>query len=128
MRYIAPPLIGSTARAGKHLEQWLGVRQSDAGFVLRYVIISPGRGMFLATLYEVYDEGHDDYRDLYGFTCASPESDFVEQVECDTAEAAVEHACQAWSATPDRFCSTGMLQDEYADHLKRLGGRPGPQA
>jgi len=103
-------------RAGRWVEQFLGIGTLEGGRVVRYVVVTPEpSGTFAATRVEAHDEGGNEGIGLYDFPAFDPDEPYGEIHEFADAEAAIAHCLQAWGADPARFVGQGMAMQEYLD-------------
>lgn len=64
---------------------------------------------------EVFDDGQEDFIDIYAFGYPDPDVPFVVVRSFQSVEAALAYAVQDLSASLDRFVNAGVIQDEYKD-------------
>ena len=72
---------------------------------------------FTLTLYQVFDDGSEDYLDVYSFEQAYPDEEPV-QHSFSTLDAALSFAESSYSAPRNRYVNQAVIQDEYADYLR----------
>ncbi len=126
MRYVPSASVAATLRAGKIVEQWFGAAEVDGETIIRFLSIDPSRGAFSVSFSEVLDQGHDEWLDVYAFYDLDEDRYDDSVREFPTAEEAIAYAMQTYGAKPDQFLLFGAIQDDYADYLRALGGRPAP--
>jgi hypothetical protein len=114
-RYLVADQIGSALRLGKSVEQFLG--GSADGLVISWIEIRPKADGFQLWHFEVCDDGHEEFLDLYSFSPASgdwPESPVSTHA---TPDDALTEAVRAFNADPSRWVNQFLIQDEYRDYL-----------
>ena len=122
-RYLAPPFIQGSISRGRSVEQFLGGYMDGDEPALRWVEIRPEPNGVALLLHQVYDEGDEDFLDVYDFTDLDGESDEGDGPAAEhhlpTLEDALSLAGELYGADPGRFVNEGMIQDEYRDYLQR---------
>lgn len=118
-RHLSVDQIESALSRGKPVEQFLGGSQD--GTTISWVKICHKADRFQLWHFEVCDDGHEEFLDLYSFSPVS--EDWPEDPESthDTLEAALAEAEKAFDATPSRWVNQFVIQEEYRDYLP---GRP----
>jgi hypothetical protein len=110
--YLSPEQLQMQLQARRTVEQWLGVREQAGQRVLKWLDIESTRsGKYAVRVCEVFDDGSDDFVDVYDFS--SLDSDKPDVVETfDDAAAALSFA-ETQGASPGRFVPSGKIQDVY---------------
>jgi hypothetical protein len=125
-RYLAPPFIRSCIGGGRPVEQFLGGCIHDGERAIRWVEIRPDPDGVTLLLYEVYDEGDEEWLDVYAFTGTDDDPDERDSPAAEhhlsTLEEALSLAQELYGADPERFVNAGVIQDEYGDYLQRRDG------
>jgi hypothetical protein len=116
--YLSRSGVDRTLAGGIPVEQWLDVRQQFGKEIIRWVRIHPERDTCVVSLWEVFDDRGPEFLDIVEFRSVDPDSDGSPQ-SFDTREQAVAYAVDKLGADPDRFVGSGMIQEEYAEHLRR---------
>ena len=111
-RHLTTDQIDSALNRGKSVEQLL---ERPAPDQLAWVELRPVSGAVELWRYDVFDDGSDEFLDLYSFTPKEeewPESPVETNSDAITACAAAE---ARFSADPGRWVNQFMIQDEYRD-------------
>jgi len=118
MRYLIYEQIRANLSIGKPVEQWLPPKVHPNYVELRTLTINKERDSSYTTSYiEYFDDGNDNFTDIYAFTFRNPDEPEVSN-NFDSIDEALQFALGNYNATPDKFVNAGMLQDEYKDYLK----------
>ena len=122
-RYLIPSFIRSALGRGQAVEQFLGGFMHGEEPAVRWISVAPEDGEVVLSLHEVYDQGREDFLDLYDFTPIGDDGDEdgepAAEHRVSTLEEALALAAERYGADPARFVNAGVVQDEYADHLAR---------
>jgi len=118
MRYLVYEQLGANLSIGKSIEQWLPPDIHPNYIVLRMLTISKERNSTYATSYvEYFDEGNEKFTDVYAFTFLNPDEPELLN-NFNSVDEALQFVLASYNATPDKFVTQGMIQDEYKDYLK----------
>jgi hypothetical protein len=117
MRHLTEPNIHSALQRGRCVEQLISPRRVNDATYLRWLELHATDEQFTLTLYEVFDDGSDDYLDVYSFEQVSPGEDPVRH-SFATLDEALAFAHASYSAPQDHYVDQGVIQDEYADYLR----------
>ena len=119
-RHLIEPHLRSALDRGKSVEQFLGGSVWEGEPVVRWIEIRQDSDEFVLSFYQVYDEGSEEWLDLYEFQPAmeDPDEDCVEHTFA-TLDAALAFASAQYGVDPARFVNEGVIQDEYRDYLLR---------
>jgi hypothetical protein len=117
VRHLTESNIHSALQRGRCVEQLIGPGKVNDATILRWLELRAEDGQFRLTLYEVFDDGSEDYLDIYSFEEVSPDEDPV-QHSFATLDEALAFAQTSYAAPRDRYVNQGVTQDEYADYLR----------
>lgn len=115
-RHLTLLQIESALSCGKSVEQFLGSHRTDG---LAWLEIRPAQGRLQLWLFEVFDDGHSEFLDVYSFSPLAGEWPEVPLSFHDSATEALHTAGQIPGAKPDRWVNQFVLQDEYRDFLEK---------
>ena len=120
MRYLQGMHLDYAISAGKTVEQFLGAFERDGDQAIRYLTIRKQGERFWLHNHEVYDEGSEDYLDLYAFEYLEMPEDRFEPfpTEFNTMEDALRYASAEFGADSRRWVNKGVVQDEYSDFIR----------
>ena len=119
-RYLLPPFIQSALNRGHAVEQFLGGFEYEGSPALRWLTLQPEEDGVTLLVYESYDEGGEDFLDLYAFSEIDGEQgDSAAEHPCATLDEALTLARTRYGADPERWVNEGVVQDEYQDYLTR---------
>jgi hypothetical protein len=128
MRHIDPSQLQTMLNAGKRLEQWLGSRIADGERIIRWVELTRERNgeyaEYVVCFQERLDVGHHEYVDVWSFPPVDDDNEDGETEVFDELALALDHAALKLGAKRELFVGSGVVQDEYADFLKREGLAP----
>jgi hypothetical protein len=120
MRYLNKDEIQSRLRLGKSVEQWLGVVQEADCTILRWLSIDKESDeTFSVAYFESFDEGSEDFLDIYAFSLADPDEPFGLIHTFYSIADALEFAAVNYKASPHKYTAAGMIQEEYRDYINR---------
>lgn len=121
-RYLSFAEAHAALRRGKAVEVFLGGCSRSDSQGIRWVQIRGLPNGCELRLYETADLGSEDYTDVYEFGPLDPE---LEQEEADEVRAfssfeeCVKTLETRWPGALSRLTNESMVQDEYADYLRR---------
>lgn len=117
-RYITKSGIERSLAAGEAVEQWLGTGQEGGRTTIRWMRIDRHRtGRFSVSTFEVYDDGNENFIDIYEFSSTDPDADGNPTL-FDDVEGALAFAAKNLHADIGRFVGAGLIQEEYADYRR----------
>lgn len=104
---------------GKSVEQWLGFRVENGYRVISWLsIVNTREGSYRLWHHESFDDGSDDFIDVYEFERYHPDLEDRNIKTFDTYLEALEASYQVYNAQPGKFVSSGMIQAEYEKYLE----------
>jgi len=102
------------------VEQWLGVVQEADHTILRWLSIDKESDeSFSVAYFESFDEGNEDFLDIYAFSLVDPDEPFGVIDTFSSVADAVEFAEATYKASPNKYTAAGMIQEEYRDYINR---------
>lgn len=120
MRYLNEDEIQSRLRLGKSIEQWLGVVHGTDYTILRWLSIDKESDESFSVVYfESFDEGNEDFLDIYAFSLVDPDEPFGVINTFSSISEALEFAEVTYKASPHKYTAAGMIQEEYRDYINR---------
>jgi len=120
MRYLNKDEIQSRLRLGKSVEQWLGDFQEEDYTILKWLSINMEKDeSFSVAYFESFDEGNEDFLDIYAFSLVDPDAPFGVINAFYSIADALEFAEVTYKASPHKYTSAGMIQEEYRDYINR---------
>ena len=117
MRHLTESNIQSALQRGRYVEQLISPTRTDNATILRWLELRSTDDRFTLTLYEVFDDGSEDYLDVYSIEQASPDEEPVRH-SFSTLDEALLFAESSYSAPRTRYVNQAVIQDEYADYLR----------
>ena len=113
-RYLTLAEAKSALSRNKEIETFLGGFQVGTKSAIRWASFSASNQEVVGNVWEAFDEGREDYLDIYSFTPISGVWDVpVESVYASSLEQVLEQL----GISNTRIVNTGVVQDEYAEHL-----------
>lgn len=73
MRFLTEDQIYTALHQGRFVEQFIGPTKINNTTVLRWLDLRQKDNNFNLTLYEVFDDGSDDFLDIYSFEQVYPD-------------------------------------------------------
>ncbi|WP_426792344.1 hypothetical protein [Sphingobacterium sp. WOUb80] len=120
IQYLTDDQIRTRLRLGKSVEQWLDDVQEDDYTILKWLSIDKENDeSFSVAYFECFDEGDEDFMDIYAFSLIDPDEPFGVIHTFPSIVDALEFATFTYKASSNRYISTGMIQEEYRDYIKR---------
>lgn len=120
IQYLTDDQIRTRLRLGKSVEQWLDDVQEDDYTILKWLSIDKENDeSFSVTYFECFEEGNEDFMDIYAFSLIDPDEPFGVIHTFPSIVDALEFATFTYKASSHRYISTGMIQEEYRDYIKR---------
>ena len=118
MVYLQNEQLRTNLSLGKTVEQWLGYKQEDDYIVLRWISIEKESNDEYSVAYiESFDEGSEDFLDIYEFSTLDPDEPFGIVTTFSTADEAISFSLDEYGAKIDMFVNVGMIQEEYRTYL-----------
>ncbi|WP_313533375.1 hypothetical protein [Sphingobacterium athyrii] len=71
------------------------------------------------TYFESFDEGNEDFLDIYAFSLVDPDEPFGAILTFSSIADALEFAEVTYKTFSNKYISAGMIQDEYRDYINR---------
>lgn len=111
-RHLTFSQIESALKRQKSVECFLG---STVEGQISWLSLTPNSGCYEVWRFDAFDDGTDDYLDVYSFEMVEP--DFLDPLRVfDEVPEALAYAEEHHSADTDRWVNESVVQDEYADH------------
>ena len=113
-RYLNIQEAEVTLRRGKTVESFLGGFTLDGERCIRWADFQLNEAGVTANLWEAYDQGSEEYADIYTFD--SPHTEYIEPVKVVHSKN-LEDAAKELGLTEYKFVNRGVVQDEYLSYL-----------
>ena len=118
MIYLQNEQLRTNLSLGKTVEQWLGYKREEDYIILRWISIEKENSDEYSVAYiESFDEGSDDFLDIYEFSALDPDEPLGVINTFSTIDEALDFSLNEYGAKIERFVSTGMIQEEYRTYL-----------
>ncbi|PTS93380.1 hypothetical protein DBR11_25390 [Pedobacter sp. HMWF019] len=118
MKYLDIEQLKTNLSLGKTVEQWLGHKHEEDYTVLKWLSIKKERNAEFNVAYiESFDEGSDDFIDIYEFSTLDPDELLGVINTFSTKDEALDFSVNEYGASMGKFVSQGMIQEEYALYL-----------
>jgi len=119
MKYLIFDQAQTHLKLGKTIEQWIGAEEKDDYVILKWVTISREKdNLYIVGYTECFDEGNEDFIDIYAFSAVDPDEPFGIFNQFSSALEAIEFSLNKYGLSKDRFLNSGMIQEEYLSYLK----------
>lgn len=116
--YLNEDQVISRLKLGKPVEQWLGTNEEVEYTVLKWLRIDKERNnTFTVAYFECFDEGDEDFADIYEFSMLDPDEPFGLLKKFDSVNEALTFSIDTYRASFVKFVSGGMIQEEYLGYL-----------
>lgn len=116
-RYLTKEEIQAALHLGKDVEQMLGIVEIDERPVIRYLVISQQKKLFVVNVYERFLPVESDFFDVVEFESVDPDDESTDH-EFGNIDDALSFATIECGAQKDKFVNRGMIQDELRDYLR----------
>ncbi|WP_299769036.1 hypothetical protein [uncultured Pseudoteredinibacter sp.] len=114
-RYLTTKEAGSVLRRGKAVEIFLGGFDFEGEKCIRWASFTASGDKVSASLWEAFDQGSEDYIDIYTFD--SPSGEYGEPVKMVTSKS-IESAANQLGIKELKLVNSGVIQDEYNSYFK----------
>lgn len=120
IQYLTEDQIRTRLRLEKSVEQWLGDVQEDDYTILKWLSIDKENDeSFSVAYFECFDEGNEDFLDIYEFSLVDPDEPFGVIHTFPSIVDALEFATFTYKVSSHKYVPAGMIQEEYKDYIKR---------
>jgi len=117
MKYLSSEQLKTNLSLGRSIEQWLSHQKHDDYTILKWLRIDKEKDSTYSVSYmECFDEGDEDFLDIYEFAPVDPDEPFTINSFITINEALI-FAIDKYQVSESRFVSTGMIQEEYKGYL-----------
>ncbi|UOE51445.1 hypothetical protein MTO98_10185 [Mucilaginibacter sp. SMC90] len=117
MKYLSSEQLKTNLSSGKPIEQWLSHQKQDDYTILKWLRIDKEKDSTYSVSYmECFDEGDEDFLDIYEFAPLDPDEPFTINSFSNINEA-LFFAINKYQASESRFVAAGMIQEEYKEYL-----------
>ncbi|MFV0595518.1 hypothetical protein [Shewanella sp.] len=113
-RYLTIEEANSALHRGKLVEIFIGGFTLNDERCIRWASFAKTEKGISGSLWEVYDQGSEDYLDIYTFD--SPTGEYHEPVKVVHSEN-IENATKELGISSLNFVNQGVVQDEYGSYL-----------
>jgi hypothetical protein len=114
-RYLTAQEAESALRRGKSVEIFVGGFDIEGEKCIRWASFTASGDEVTGSLWEAFDQGSEDYIDLYTFD--SPSGEYDEPVKV-VASKCIESAANQLGIKELKFVNGGVVEDEYISYLK----------
>ncbi|MCS3556468.1 MULTISPECIES: hypothetical protein [unclassified Sphingobacterium] len=119
-QYLTEEQIKTNLRLGKSLEQWIGFFEQDDYTILRWLRIDKEKNqVYSVTYFESFDEGNENFLDIYEFSLVDPDEPFGVINTFASTDEAMQFATLKYSASSFKYITAGTIQEEYKDYITR---------
>ncbi|MEN0056404.1 MAG: hypothetical protein AAGC65_22180 [Mucilaginibacter sp.] len=121
IKYLTEEQLRSNLKLGKSVEQWLTYEKRDDYTVLKWLRIDNEKSLqFSVSYFESFDEGDENFLDIYEFSLLDPDELFGVINTFDSVEEVLSFVEVKYSALINRFVPAGGIQDEYQRYVNSL--------
>ncbi|NQX43247.1 hypothetical protein SAMN05421820_1166 [Pedobacter steynii] len=124
MIFLQNEQLRTNLSLGRKVEQWLGYKQEDSYIILRWISLEKeDNGEFSVAYIESFDEGNEDFIDVYEFSTLDPDEPLGIINTFSTLDEAIDFSLDEYGAEIDNFINAGMIQEEYRTYLNLKANR-----
>ena len=118
MIYLNIEQLNANLRLGRTAEQWLGYKNEEDYTILKWISLErEPSGKYSVVYIESFDEGSDEFIDIYEFLTLDPDMPFGVVNTFSSIDDALAFSVKEYGALKDKFVSSGMIQEEYLSYL-----------
>jgi hypothetical protein len=118
--YLTEEQLKSNLSLGYAVEQWLSHYRKEDYTIIRWLRIDKERDQnYTVAYFECFDEGNDDFLDIYGFSLLNPDEPYGVLTQFNNSGDALAFSATAYEASNGKYISSGMIQEEYRDYLRQ---------
>jgi len=119
MKYLMTDQLKTNLSLGRTVEQWIGHERKTNYTVLQWLIIEKeNNGEYSVVFKECFDEGAENFLDIYEFSALDPDEPYGMITTFGTIADAIEFSESEYGASKDKFVNSEMIQEEYLAYLK----------
>ena len=121
-RYLTLSEAESAINRGKSVECFIGACDRDGARGIKWFSARKNGNGINVSVYETADLGNEDYLDLYEFGPLNPELELDEPdeiISCADFASFAKEIESKFSGSSNKLINEFIIQDEYADYLKR---------
>ena len=123
MKYLSEELLLQYLKLGKPVEQWLGSENRSDYTIIKWLRIEREKnGNYSVVFFEAFDEGNEDFLDIYEFSSTDPDIPYGKIDSFEDSNEALVYTLVEYGCKKDRFVNAGMIQEEYREYLSSKGG------
>ena len=116
--YLTEQQLKANLMVNRAIEQWLSVYNENDYTIIRWIRIDKETsGEFSVAYFESFDEGSEDFADIYEFSLKYPDEPFGVINYFDTLEEVLNYTIITYHASIDKFVAAGIIQEEYLNYL-----------
>jgi len=124
--YIQNGQLATHLSLGKSVEQWLGATTQGDYSVIRWIGIDKGEdGAYRVSYCEKFDDGSEDFLDVYEFEDVDPDLPNGREECFPTYDEALVFCRERYQCRDEKYVNRGMVQEEYRLYLLSSGGQKG---
>jgi hypothetical protein len=118
-KYLTIEQAKSRLSLGKSIEQWLNVSPEEQYTIIKWIKIDKEKdGTFSVAFFESFDEGSDNYVDIYNLSLVEPDEPYGRIDNFDSIGDALKFAESNYAAKSEKYVTAGMIQEEYIKYQK----------
>ncbi|QDW25197.1 hypothetical protein FFJ24_010395 [Pedobacter sp. KBS0701] len=119
MLYLQQEQLKSNLSLGKAVEQWINAEIKEDYVIIKWLRIEKeADGSYTVTYFECFDEGDENFVDVYEFSMLDPDYPFGIITSFSSIKDAIDFSVENYGASVLKFVSGGMIQEEYANYSK----------
>ena len=118
MKYLSEIQAKTNLSLGKAIEQWLNIEKFEEYDIIKWLRIDKEKDKtYSVTYFEVFDEGEEDFLDIYSFSPLNPDLPYGNITSFPNIEEAISFSKQNYFANDERFVNAGIIQNEYESNV-----------
>ncbi len=120
-RYLTKEEALFKLNKGKDIEAFLGGSKFKNNNTIQRLNFYYNNHLYIAELWEVYDQGNENYLDLYTFENISQDFDLPsKKYQSQSFDELLKSISLDYMNISDKLVNFGIAQDEYLDYLKMV--------
>ena len=80
-------------------------------------------GIYTVAYFETFDDGSEDFLDVYEFETVDPDLEYGLKDSFQTYDEALEFSRQRYHCNNEKYVTAGMIQEEYRLYLLSRGSQ-----
>jgi hypothetical protein len=117
--YLKKEQLIDALKLGRSVEQWIGITNHPEYVIIKWLRIDQEKNKtYSVSYFEVFDDGNDDFLDIYEFEPFEPDQPYGVINNFSDFDQALSFCYKNHNASEEKFVNAGMIQEEYRKYLE----------